>query len=304
MFYKLGKKIFHFVNDALNFTQIILIFLSFATILYWLLQLSGVTFIQPVAPFFESIKTFTHLFYNRTVSIGDGPAIDFSFLVVTFLMLSIVWGLRFVIEFVQFAENKYDLFYNSFKKKSEKLFNIKLEQSYLAQEYKNNKFLILINFCAINLTKDSFYNKNVSAEAEEKQKVILTDFSQSFSEEIKCPKKILQNSLLLYFEDINEIDKTLICLENVVKILKHKYNAQQWQIDSIICIETYAEEKEIMSKVENLMTLLKLNLKGKITCLATFKQRYSLIKNPKYITEEQGIYKIDEGEEEVFCLKK
>lgn len=283
--------------------QIALIFLSFATIFYWLLQLGGATFIQPVAPFFESIKTLAHLFYNRTVSIGGSPLIDFSFLIATFVMLSIVWGLKLVIEFIQLTEKKYDSIHNALKKKSEQLFNVVLEQSYMAQESKNDKFLILISFCASNLKKDSFYTKEANIGIEEQQKKILTDFSQSFIEEIGCKKRNLQDAMLFYFDDVKEVDKIIICLETIIKILKHKYAYQQWQVDSIISIETYAEEKELPVKVQNLTTLMKLNLKNKIACLATFKQRYSLIKNPRYVIEEQGVYKISEGEEEVFCLK-
>lgn len=302
MFYKLGKKIFHLFIDLIRLVQVVLIFLSFFIILYWILQLAGATFIEPVAPFFEGIKSITHIFYNRTVK-TDTVEIDFAFLMATFAILLFSGALKFVIEFVEFLETKYDSIYNYFKKKSEDSFNKGLEQQYLIQEHKNNKFLLLIKFSAVNLSKDKFFNKDAGIKVEEKEMEILEDFSNNLEDILKCQKSFLNEELLLNFDDFSDIDEVLLFIENIMKKLKHKYEAEQWKINFLASAEVYANSKEIMPKTEKLMKLIKLDLSDKIVCLATFKQRYSLIKNPKYAIEEQGVYKISENED-VFCIKK
>lgn len=304
MFYKIGKKIFLSVRNILHFTQIVLIFLAFATVLYWLFELGGATFIQPVAPFFEAIKGFTHLFYQRTVSVEGSPMIDFSFLIITFVMIGIVWGLKYVIEAIEEAESKYDSIYNALKKKAEKLFNLTLEQNVVLNECKNNKFLILVGFKAKDLTKDSYYNKDANVEVEGKEKTILADFVKTFESEMGCQVRILQDSALLYFNNINTVDKVLYNFEKSCIAIKEKYKHLQWKVDTLASIETYSSENEIMSKVKRLMTLIKLNMQNEIACLSTFKQRYALIENAKLQAENQGVYKIENGDEEVFCLKK
>lgn len=281
--------------------QVVLIFLSFFIILYWILQLADVNFIKPVATFFEIIKAITHIFYKRIVQM-NGVEIDFSFLIATLVILLFVLGLKFVIEYIEFAEKKYDDICNYLKKKKENLFNIVLEKQYLADEYKNNKFLVLIKFSTSNLSRDQFFDKNISNENKEKQKEILKEFSDILEEKLKFQKRFVNESILLYFYNFDDIDEILSSIENVIKDFKLKYNEQKYHIDSFIGIEVYNNEREVESKLEKLIKLVKLGLVDNIVCLATFKQRYALVKEPKYMVEAQGIYKIFE-DEDVFCVK-
>lgn len=280
--------------------QVVLIFLSFFIILYWILQLAGVNFIKPVAPFFEGIKAITHIFYKRIVQM-NGIAIDFSFLIATLVILLFVLALKPIIEYIEFAEKKYDVIRDYLKKKKEILFNIALEKQYLKDEYKNNKFLLLVKFSASDLSKDKFFDKKTGNECKEKQKEILKEFSGILEGKLKFQKRFRDESILLCFYNFNDIDEILSYIENTIKDFKIKYNKQQWHIDSFIGIDVYKNAKEIDSKTEKLIKLINLGLANNIVCLATFKQRYALVKKPKYKVEAQGIYKIFENED-VFCV--
>lgn len=302
MFYKLGKKLFEFFVNLLHFVQVTLIFLSFFTILYWLLQLGGVTFIQPFAPFFEMIKNITHLFYSRTVKI-DEVTIDFSFLIATFIFLLIVWGLKFVIEYVDFFEKKYDSIHKYLKNRREELFNFNLHRQNFTDEYKYNNFLIFIKFSAINLSKDSFFSRDINIGVEQKQEEILKDFSYTIEEMFKCQKKDLKGGILLYFNGFNNVDRVLYVFKDIMSTLKHKYNSQKWQVNYFSVVEIYAKSEEITPKIEKLTKLSELALKDKIVCLAAFKQRYSLSESPKHYMEGRGIYRLGDTEEEIFCIE-
>ncbi|MFA7659227.1 MAG: hypothetical protein WCY19_07320 [Candidatus Gastranaerophilaceae bacterium] len=301
MFYKLGKKLFLFFVNFLKFIQVLLVFLSFFIILYWLFQLGEATFIKPFAPFFEGIKNIVHIFYFRTVKV-DEIAIDFSFLIATFVLLFIVWGLRFVIEDVDLIEKKYDSIYNFLKKKVESIFNLTLEQQYLISEHKNNNFLILVKFTALNLSKDSFFNKDAAVGIEEKQREILADFSKIIAEKLQPQRRTLEDGLLLYFENFQKVDGVILDIEKVILNLKNRYYDKKFRVNFLISIETYSKNNEITEKLKTLLMLNKLGLKDKIICLSTFKQRYSLVKNPRYFVESLGIYEIKK-DEEVFCIK-
>ena len=301
MFNKLAKKIFKLLIDIVKFVQVTLVFLSFFVVLYWILQLAGAKFIEVFAPFFEGIKAFIHTFYNRTVKI-DQVSIDFSFLLATFIMLLIAQALKFLVEGIEFLEKKYDSIYNFFKKKSEGLFNIGLEKQYKAQEHRNNKFLLLIQFNLTNSTKDKFFNKDVVTGVDEKQKEVMQKFLEIFGKDLKFQKDLLKEGLLLCFNDFDSIEKVLSEVGNCIRILKKKYVEEQWKVSYIAGIDVYANAGEILPKVKRMIMLLKLNLKDKIACLPTFKQRYSLMKNPTYKIEGQGTYKI-EGCEDIFVLE-
>lgn len=299
----------------MQIVRLVLVFLSFAVILFWLFQLGGATFLAPVTPFFESIKGITHFFYNRTTVVA-GVDVDFSFLIATIFMMTMVLVLKFVVEYVEMCERKYDKIYMYFKKKAEDLFNIGLEKQHLMSEYKNNKFMLLVSFEVKNLAKDSFFDKDSGVGEVEKQKEVLIAFLNSFDVGIGYQKKLIElgqvdgqnssqnGSILLSFNDINEVDKVISCIEENIVRLKRKYIAEKWQIASLIGIEVYAEEKEVMLKILNLKKLIKLKLYDKILCLGNFKQRYLLQNKPKYMAEGKGIYTINDKEEEVFCIEK
>lgn len=303
MFYKLGKELFRLFINFLQGIRLVLVFLSFAVILFWLMQLGGATYLAPVTPFFDSIKDFTHLFYSRIVVI-DGINVDFSFLVAAILMLSIMVILKFVVEYVEILEKKYDSIYKYFKKKTEELFNADLKQQYLLSEHKNNKLLILVSFDVKNLNKDSFFHKDVNVGLEEKQKEILLAFSESLEKEFDYQKKFLNDGLLMYFNNFNNSDKIIFSIEETVRNLKIKYIAERWQLEFIAGIEVYASDREVITRIKNLIMLIRLKLYGKILCLGSFKQRYLLQKRPKYTVEGNGIYTINDKEEEVFCIRK
>lgn len=304
MFYQIGKNLFRFVINALQFLRVVLVFLSFATVLYWILQLAGATFIAPVAPFFEGIRSTTHLFYNRTVQSGD-TAVDFAFLIAAFLFLGIVWGLKFAIEEIENAEEKYDEIYKVLKKKAEEHFNLQLEKEYTTKEKKNNKILILIKFHAENLLKDSYYDKDTNAGVDEKQKQLLIIFCKNLEQKLSLQKRFLNDGLLMYFDNFKDINKILMHIENEMKVIKQICREEKWYSTASVSVETYAEDTEVLAKIKNLVILIRLNLQNMIICLGTFRQRYSLSENQKYFIEAEGLYTIDNNvQEEVYRIRK
>jgi len=303
LLYKLGKKVFKILINFFQSIRLILVFLSFATVLYWILELAGVKFYDFITAFFDSIKNFMHLFYSRTVPV-DTVTIDFSFLVATFVMLAISWGLKYVVESLEFAETKYDRFHVSFKEKSEKVFNYNLERQYLHDEAQNNQGLILIKICASNMMKDSHFNKDMSAGVAEKQREVISEISQNISAKINCQKKSSESELLISFNPFNDFDNIIPEIQVVVKAAKLKQKEEKWKIDVAIGIEAYAQEKEVIAKLSNLKKLTRLELYGEIVCLSTLMQRYSLLKNPKYKIEGKGLYTINDKEETVFCVER
>lgn len=285
----------------MHFMQIVLIFLSFATILFWLFELGGATFIQPFAPFFHFIQDVTHLFYNRTVQIEQSQ-IDFAFLIAALTFLLVVWGLKFAIEGLEGLEKKYDYFHEKFRVNTEKSFNVNLERQYIREESKINKFLMLVKFKARNTARDSFFEKGANEGAEEKEKEALNLFADKIDNALGAQKRILSEGVLLYFEDFKRVDKIISTIKDVVEELKGDFSELNWELKEVISIEPYAYDSEITYKIRNLMLLNRLDFKCEIVCLSQFKHRYSLMKDPKYTVENKGIFEINK-DEEVFYIK-
>lgn len=281
--------------------QVSLVFLSFFINVYWVLDIAGADFIQPFAPFFESIKSFIHLFYNRTVQV-DQVYIDFSFLLATFIILLIAQSLKFLAEIIENINKKYDSLYYFTKRKAEEQFNVKLEKEYLSKEQKINKFLFLIKFKASNISEDKLFNKEAGLGSEKKEEEVLQDFLTNFIRNLKCEKKLLNERLLLYFDNFNDIDKILFSIETSIEFLKKKYIEENWQVSFFAGLEVYDRKEEVALVAKKLATLLKLDLKDKIICLSSLKLRYSLLQKPKHNIQSQGNYKIMQNEE-VFYIE-
>ena len=303
MLYKLGKELFKIIINFFQILRVALIFLAFATTLYWFMQLAGATFFDFITAFFESIKNFMHLFYNRTTQI-DTVAIDFSFLLAAFLMLGISWGLKYLVEELELWDKRYESMHTTLKKRDETIFNLHLENQYKQEENKNKNILILIKIVALNLAKDSTFNKDFNVGVDEKQDEVTGEFVEIISGKIKCKKRSSKNELLISFTPFEGVDGVISELYAIVKTLKEKYKLQRWKVDFYMAIETYATEDEAATKMMNLKKLIRLGFREEIACLSTFMQRYSLLDAPKYAIDGKGLYTINDKEETVFCIEK
>lgn len=303
MFYKIGKQTFKILGDFLGLMQVTLVFFSFFTVLYWLLLLAKVPFVDKFTPFFNSILDFVHTFYNRTVTTEEAT-VDFSFLIFAFLLLGITWGLKFVVEAVRKIEEKYDTIYKEMKKQAESLFNLNLERSYTSLENKNKKFLVLIKFCAEDAEREMSYKAKPQEEIDLKQKSAMEEFAKTYSSAEQIQKKLVENSLLLCFNNFQKIDFVLTEIERNIENFKIKYRREKWEMISFVGLETYSNEGEIIEKYKKMRFLVKLNLRNRMVCLGTFKQRYLLVKDPKYFLDCKGVYMLDGQDEEVYSIKR
>lgn len=296
MFYDVGKKIFYLLINSVRFVQVTLVFLAFFVTLYWIFQIAGATFLTPVEPFFESIKSTVHIFYNRTVAI-DQVSIDFSFLLASFVCLLIAHLLKFLAEWLERVEQKYDEVHEYLKQQAENIFNKKLERQYVAQEKLNSKFVMIVQFDLKNLSRDKFFHHDLNEGMEEKQKEVLRDFSEIFGKEFVTKKDFINEGLLLYLSNFENMERLVCEFAKSISIIQQKYKEQNWQVNYISAIDVYATVGEVTKKFKKLIMLMNLGLKNKIACLSTFKQRYLIEKNPVYKVEAYGTYKLYDYED-------
>lgn len=257
-----------------------------------------------ITNFFESIKAFIHLFYNRIIVI-DEKQLDFSFLVSAILNLTIVWLLKFVIDHIKEVEKNYFKIKRNVGRKAEAIFNSNLQKEYVNEEYKNNKTLIMVKFSAKSIKKVDIFGKTetIASERIEIETKVLNDFFELLEGNIICETKLVGHTVSLYVDDFTKIDETIFKLENIISSIKNEYYTNKWQINSIICLDSYSKQQELALKESKLRTVSKIFVESETACLGTFKQRYSLLGKQRYSFESQGIYKIEDNEE-VFVLKK
>ena len=260
------------------------------------MQIAGATFLAPVAPFFEGIKNFMHIFYNRTVAV-DQVSIDFSFLLAAFLFLLFAQALKLLVESIGYLEKKYDKVHEYVRKSSENAFNKSLERQYISQETLNSRFLMIVQFSLKNLAKDKFFDHDLEEGVEEKTKEVLSEFAKIFGKEFVTQKDFIKEGLLLYISHFKDMERIVGEFGQCISSLKTKYAEEKWQVNYLSAIDVYAKANEIQGKFKRLVMLINIGVKNKITCFSTFKQRYLIEKNPIYRVEEYGAYKIEDYED-------
>ena len=268
---------------------------------YWICEIAGAPFVKGMAPFFDSVKDFVHLFYNRSITV-DTVQLDYSFLVLAIILLIITWALKFVVEFIEDTEKNYDSIHQALKNKVQESFNVNLEQSNLNLEKKNNNFVFLIKFSAVDLAKDKFYTRETNDGTEEKQKAATVEFLELLPSTLLFEKKVLPDGILIFFRKVKNVDKMLKEITKTLESVRAQNKDEKWKINFLSGIETYSSEKDVINKCKILLMLVKLNLKNEILCLSTFKHRYSLLSNQQFFMESKGVYDINE-EEDVFSVK-
>ena len=302
MLYKLGKNTLKALQNICHFIQIVLIFLAFFTILYWILELAQVPWVTQFSFIFEPIKTFTHTFYNRTLY-SSGSPVDFAFLIASFVMLLIVWALNFLISIFEKAEAKYDKIHSVLRKREEDEVNAELSKNSTKLEKNNNKFIILVGFNLANILYDVKYGGNADDITKDKLQEVVMRFSKE-AQSLTPLKKTSEDSVILSFNNFEEIDLILTKLFKILKRLKDELTVEKWKLSYIAGIEVYSKDADMLTKCNNLFAIKRLNIKNTLCCLASFNQRYTLITKPSFEVSGLGIYKIGENELDVYKIHK
>lgn len=300
MLYSLGKKFFKVLINVIHSVRVFLVFWCFFIILYWILQIANVAFIQNFAVFFEPIKDFIHIFYDKGTAVGL-LNVDFSFLYAVFLILLFAWSLKYFAEFIENTGKKYEEIHDFFKEKTEAVLNFQLDVERKLLESQKKNFFILVAFYTKNLKKNSFFEKNTDEKCTEKEQLIVKLFCSTLSQSVNFRQTTINNNILMYFNDFNNIDTVLVEFEKTFEKLKSDFKEQDWTIEFAASAEPCLHQNEIKEKINFMEKLIKLEIKNEILCLSSFKQRYLIIAKPKYEFSCKGIYDID-GQQEVFCL--
>lgn len=287
----------------MEFIRVFLVFLAFFTLVYWFMQLWGFPFTGWAYFVFEGIKNFVHIYYHRVVT-TDEATVDFSFLIAALSMLFISWMLKPAVEQVKFAEEKYDSFYRRMRQREEEIYNSMLEAQNKLEIARTNKFLILLTFMPVNMAKNALYDKDVRIGVDEKKKEVCLEILDLLSKKLRCKQVVSNNDILLNFEDFESINHILDYLNETIVSLRQKYRNEKWQIDYIMGAEVYSTQDELAQKIKNLNMLTRLNFKNEAVCLASFCQRYTIIREQKYDIEGKGIFRLPDGKDtEVFSIK-
>lgn len=298
---KIIKKTVRFITDTAKAIQVSLVFTCLFIGLYWLLQVTNVPIIQPVAPFFETLKIFAdpfpHIYIDPT-----GTSFDFSFLIVIIMIGACIGGLHGVIDFLEYLESRSDLASKRIRKIHEDVFNRQLERDYLKQEYKNDKILVMITFKALKMREKGAIGEKPTECDAKKEKEVLFDFIEILDEDLKSSKRIVDNKILI-MDSFNNTEEIISVLSRILNDMKNKYREDRVQLELGMSVDAYSNSSEIEKKEEKLACLNNLGLNNEILCFLSFKHRYSLIKNPKFNIYGKGFYSIQNAQEDVFYIK-
>lgn len=299
------KRFFEGIYRLLEFLQFALVLFVFLMVFYWILEIVNVPFIVAFAPFFNSVKDFIHIFYDRVVVI-QGASVDFSFVIFSFVLFAVVWALKQVKRFVEKVESVVEDAYSSIKRKEEELFNKELERQNVQRIKKQKKMLFLLRFSVLDVETQGTFEAKTQEEKNAFQKELMMNFAKRYVSKNIASKKVVEDYLLLYYDVFDDFDQIFSELTKYLTFFKTEARKDKWLLTYFIATDVYTEDAEVLEKYKKLRAMVKLNLKNDIVCTGEINQKYMLIENPKYVLECKGMYCLfkDSSNEEIFRLKR
>jgi hypothetical protein len=268
-------------------------------VLYWLFDIFKVPFIANLMPVFEPIRNFTHIFYK-----SPAGKVDFAFFIASVASLFFAWFLTLVIEFLEFLCKCIDRIHNQLLVKEEAILNQNLQKESIEMEKINNKFIFLITFQLVNILYDAKYEVQEKEENERKANKILENIFSKFNETLKCQSKVYDSSILLYFENFDQIDIVLKQIFNLIILFKNELAREKWKLTFNGALEVYSKRSEMTDKCKNLFALNRLGIKNQLICLSSFKHRYSIQQKTNFELIDSGLYTMNGNEVSIYNIKK
>lgn len=284
--------------------QIILVILILLLSTYAFLQLlhnNSLDFLKPLVLFAKSVVQF---FFKDTIKAAQ-PEIDGE--LVVFIVLDII--LAFIAAQLKAAFKVYDEQLDKKiveeKAKVEDQFNKELSNELHRSIISCSNYMLGVLFKTSPLVADSLQIfgedkidlEKVEAEVNTKFVAVVQKISG-----IKLMRE--GKALLILSSKFDTIDPVLSTVQETISRLKKECKAQKVILKARLAVETYKPLTSNKKVFASIKPLLDLNLGSDALCYGNFKNRYELVKEPKFNVNVKGRYDIENVEETIYSLVK
>ena len=298
--FNLMKKLLKMFLDLAFMSQIILMVIIFAFVMYWFFDVINCQYLAFLTPVADNISEFMHEYFADSLSKGATKT-DGSLFIFIMILLVTIGALTQVKSFAIAVSRIID----KIKIKNEDEFNAQLraeaDQAILA--YRN---VILITKLAVKkrVVDDTRTEEEKTKENEEMLDKLVCEFYNRIKSAPCCKFAKNGEQLVVTLKGFTHVDKLLYYVDKALEDLRTEMRKEGWLLRSYSAIDAFDDKALLKDVYFDLQILLKLNLYNEIICYGNFCNRYYM--EPKNLFEAylKGVYDTTEPENVWTLVKK
>ncbi len=302
--FNLIKKFLRMFMDAAFMSQIILMVIIFAFVMYWFFDVINCQYLAFLTPVANNISEFMHQYFADSLSKGATKT-DGSLFIFIMILLITIGALTQLKSFAITASKKVVRIIDKIKIKNEDEFNAQLraeaDQAILA--YRN---VILITKLAVKrrVVDDTRTEEEKAKENEEMLDKLVCEFYNRIKGAPCCKFAKNGDQLVVTLKGFTHVDKLLYYVDKALEDLRTEMRKDGWILRSYAAIDAFDDKALLKDVYFDLQILLKLNLYNEIICYGNFCNRYYM--EPKNLFEAylKGVYDTTEPENVWTLVKK
>lgn len=276
----LTGQIFTLIRNLSSLLQVACFIYSFACVFYWFISLTDLRFVENLDFLFIDVFDFIQTFYNQDHYMS-GVA-DLTGIIACAIFIIIAIFLHFVINFIEYQE---ELYYINLKKKrklDDLLAQKQIEQEYIMEMRKYNRFIILVNFKIQQIKSYLFENNNITKDdLTNMEKNLLNELFNTLDPQyILAKTQNTENSFFI----VGNLENTHQCLKNItltIQELSKKYSNLNITISHDIAFNAISNKTNLKEELEFLQKIMQLNYNDSILTTSLFKTCFELISKSK-----------------------
>lgn len=286
------KNLLKLAGNLSNGLQILVIFFVILCITHIILGVCDSHLLDFADPLIKSLKDFTTMLFGTSIKHSqdgiDGRE-------VLFILFSIVLSyflsqLKLIFDsYIKAAERKIV----EEKQKAENAVNRELQRELEREALAQTSFVFAIQFKIRWLTKESL---GVLPPTPEELSKVKMEALGKFYENIKTFPGLKfskdDDVLILSGSNINDVDKTISKVWELINSLKAQYKLNKYGIRVKLVIDSHKPSEPFSAIYKKLTPLFGLNAYNELLCYGNFKHRYELIKDAEYYISVKGRYDI------------
>lgn len=298
------KKLLKMFLDLAFMSQIILMVIIFAFVMYWFFDVINCQYLAFLTPVADNISEFMHEYFADSLSKGATKT-DGSLFIFIMILLVTIGALTQVKSFAIAVSKKVSRIIDKIKIKNEDEFNAQLraeaDQAILA--YRN---VILITKLAVKkrVVDDTRTEEEKTKENEEMLDKLVCEFYNRIKSAPCCKFAKNGEQLVVTLKGFTHVDKLLYYVDKALEDLRTEMRKEGWLLRSYSAIDAFDDKALLKDVYFDLQILLKLNLYNEIICYGNFCNRYYM--EPKNLFEAylKGVYDTTEPENVWTLVKK
>ena len=302
--FNLMKKLLKMFLDLAFMSQIILMVIIFAFVMYWFFDVINCQYLAFLTPVADNISEFMHEYFADSLSKGATKT-DGSLFIFIMILLVTIGALTQVKSFAIAVCKKVSRIIDKIKIKNEDEFNAQLraeaDQAILA--YRN---VILITKLAVKkrVVDDTRTEEEKTKENEEMLDKLVCEFYNRIKSAPCCKFAKNGEQLVVTLKGFTHVDKLLYYVDKALEDLRTEMRKEGWLLRSYSAIDAFDDKALLKDVYFDLQILLKLNLYNEIICYGNFCNRYYM--EPKNLFEAylKGVYDTTEPENVWTLVKK